>query len=152
MITAAKRKKIRRPTSAWIARACPECGAGFSVPPNQVKHGRGVYCGPKCRSAAGGRAYHLKHDTRGEANPRFKGDEALTKYEHKKRFQERHPKKAAAHAAVHAAVRSGRLAKGPCEACGAIDDVHAHHDDYDKPLEVRWLCGRHHRMHHGASS
>ena len=27
--------------------------------------------------------------------------------------------------------------------------VEAHHDDYFKPLDVRWLCFRHHRELHG---
>lgn len=26
--------------------------------------------------------------------------------------------------------------------------VQAHHDDYSKPLEVRWLCVPHHALHH----
>jgi hypothetical protein len=27
-----------------------------------------------------------------------------------------------------------------CEKCLIIAKVQAHHDDYDKPLDVRWLC------------
>ena len=30
----------------------------------------------------------------------------------------------------------------PCEVCG--ESAQRHHDDYSKPLEVRWLCTRHH--------
>ena len=36
-------------------------------------------------------------------------------------------------------IRDKHIEKQPCEICGALD-VEAHHDDYDKPLEVRWLC------------
>ena len=45
--------------------------------------------------------------------------------------------------AVNNAVRDGRLIKEPCEICGTTE-THGHHDDYSKPLEVRWLCSRHH--------
>src|ERR1700677_4257949 len=40
---------------------------------------------------------------------------------------------------VARAVRSGRLTPGPWERCGAAR-TEAHHDDYGKPLDVRWLC------------
>lgn len=40
------------------------------------------------------------------------------------------------------------LERMPCEKCGSSDTVHAHHDDYSKPLDVRWLCPQHHREWH----
>lgn len=39
------------------------------------------------------------------------------------------------------------LDRKPCEVCGATK-VEAHHDDYTKPLDVRWLCKRHHAEVH----
>lgn len=65
----------------------------------------------------------------------------------RRRFIERNPEKRAAHIIVGNAVRDGKLHKQPCEVCGAAD-VHAHHDDYSKPLNVRWLCPSHHSEHH----
>ncbi len=35
----------------------------------------------------------------------------------------------------------------PCEVCGSIL-TERHHDDYSKPLEIRWLCKIHHEDHH----
>lgn len=35
-----------------------------------------------------------------------------------------------------------------CEVCGRTRNVDAHHDDYAKPLDVRWLCRSHHRKLH----
>lgn len=46
------------------------------------------------------------------------------------------------------ALKYKRIEKGPCEKCGATEKVEAHHDDYSKPLEVRWLCPKHHKEHH----
>jgi hypothetical protein len=59
------------------------------------------------------------------------------------------PEKYLAHIAVQRALGSGEIVKGVCEVCGdpAVD---GHHDDYSKPLEVRWLCRQHHtRLHNG---
>ena len=45
------------------------------------------------------------------------------------------------------AIRDGKMERLSCEVCGA--KAQAHHDDYSKPLDVRWLCFKHHREHHG---
>jgi hypothetical protein len=49
--------------------------------------------------------------------------------------------------AVYKAVKSGKLIRLPCEICGSLK-VQAHHEDHSKPLEVRWLCSRHHADRH----
>jgi hypothetical protein len=48
---------------------------------------------------------------------------------------------------LHAALRSGKISRQPCESCGS-QKSQAHHDDYSKPLDVRWLCAKHHAEHH----
>ncbi|AXN57959.1 hypothetical protein [Acinetobacter phage ABPH49] len=63
------------------------------------------------------------------------------------KYRKEFPKKYKAHNAVNNALRDGRITKGPCEICGAEKSV-GHHDDYDKPLEVRWLCQGHHKQWH----
>lgn len=45
------------------------------------------------------------------------------------------------------AVKVGRLVKEMCEVCGS-GDSRAHHNDYSKPPEVRWLCPLHHKEVH----
>jgi len=58
------------------------------------------------------------------------------------------PIKYDAHLAVQRALKAGQLERQSCEVCGS-DAVDAHHDQYEKPLQVRWLCRRHHtRLHH----
>ena len=70
------------------------------------------------------------------------------KYAHKRteyngEWRKRNPEKYKAHCKVTYALKKGTLTKGVCEECGT-DVVEAHHDDYTKPLEVRWLCAKHH--------
>jgi len=56
-----------------------------------------------------------------------------------------HKKERKIHSAVTNAVRSGKLIKpGTCEKCGRNIRVSGHHYDYDKPLEVTWLCQKCH--------
>lgn len=62
-------------------------------------------------------------------------------------WRSRSPRGTAAHNAVTRALRSGKLVRQPCEVCGD-PKTHAHHDDYLKPLAVRWLCTPHHKAWH----
>lgn len=41
---------------------------------------------------------------------------------------------------VNYALKVGQLIKQPCEVCRSKSSVHAHHDDYSKPLDIRWMC------------
>jgi len=66
-----------------------------------------------------------------------------------RRKRERTPGKAKARIAVYNAIKDGRLVRGPCEVCGTDSRVQGHHDDYRRPLVVRWLCFKHHMEHHG---
>lgn len=52
--------------------------------------------------------------------------------------------------AVYRALKDGKIYRQPCR-CGA-DKVQAHHADYDKPLEVTWLCAWCHAAEHRAES
>lgn len=52
-----------------------------------------------------------------------------------------------AHSAVSYAIRRGNLVRLPCVRCGEEKSV-AHHEDYDKPLDVMWLCQPCHKQRH----
>jgi hypothetical protein len=52
-----------------------------------------------------------------------------------------------AHTAVAKAIRNGVLTRMPCERCGAVKSE-GHHEDYDKPLDVMWLCQPCHKQRH----
>lgn len=55
--------------------------------------------------------------------------------------------KRAAQKKVRNAIDAGRIKRQPCEVCGSKRS-HAHHHDYSKPLEVKWLCAIHHFASH----
>ncbi len=65
----------------------------------------------------------------------------------KRIWREKHRKESLAHMAVHRAVKSGLLQRLPCQSCGHEKTV-AHHEDYDKQLDVIWLCEPCHKKHH----
>jgi hypothetical protein len=76
---------------------------------------------------------------------RFQNPERRAKViEYQKMHRARDPQKYRARSAVGNAIRDGKLAREPCEICGD-ERAQAHHDDYSKPLDVRWLCFKHHR-------
>jgi ribosomal protein S27AE len=85
-------------------------------------------------------ARNAAHRVAAKADPdRFAG--------YARRSAQKYPEKRAARVAVGNAIRDGRLFKEPCGKCGS-EKAQAHHDDYSKPLEVRWLCPRCHGLEH----
>jgi len=56
-------------------------------------------------------------------------------------------RRSAAHVAVARAIRNGGLFRLPCIRCGEKKSV-AHHEDYNKPLKVMWLCQPCHKQRH----
>jgi len=61
-----------------------------------------------------------------------------------KQQRAKYPEKNRARAHVSYAIRTGNIKRQPCEACGSLKSQ-AHHEDYSRPLDVRWLCFPHHR-------
>lgn len=68
-------------------------------------------------------------------------NEACNKY----RSGNRH--KANAEQKLERAVVSGTVNKKPCKICGS-NKSEAHHPNYQKPLDVIWLCDLHHKNEH----
>lgn len=62
--------------------------------------------------------------------------------------RKQHPQKNKARYLVANGIRQGTLRKQPCLICGETDSVQAHHEDYSKPLDVMWLCPKHHKWIH----
>lgn len=135
---AKKRSKLPpRKNKKFLRGTCLVCGGSvFS------SHKEQKYCSPKCSGIAHGQ------NNRGENNARWLGGVSKNNYRYRLRQKARYPDRCKARELVGRAIRSGKLARGACEKCGTPNG-HAHHDDYAKPLEVRWFCRKHHREQHG---
>lgn len=124
---------------------CEQCARYFAAPVTEILRGRYRFCSWDCTTqwtvATGAQ--------QGENNGNWKGGVSNDNMRYRNRQKERHPIEEAARKAVASAVRAGRIARQPCEVCGATP-AQGHHDDYAKPLDVRWLCRRHHDEHHAA--
>ncbi len=80
---------------------------------------------------------------------KYRQSEKYKKYqvEIARAYSKRNPEKIRAKRIVAWAIISGRLKRMPCEVCGTLK-AEGHHEDYSKPLDVRWLCRKHHVMRH----
>jgi len=80
------------------------------------------------------------------AYDRNRGNRLSDSYQNE--YREKYPNKYKARNMVSNAIRDKKLFKEDCESCGSTEYIHAHHDDYLKPLNVRWLCAAcHHQWH-----
>lgn len=79
----------------------------------------------------------------------------------KRRWQRAHysVEKNRAYRVLRTAIESGAVVKpNSCGKCGTAakrqdgaSAIQGHHDDYSKPLSVKWLCPPCHRSHHDAA-
>lgn len=137
-------------------KVCRECGADTSKLPKWLQIQRNCReCSKlKWRMLRANRAkkgtlkckqmppeYHTKYDKLWREENRAKTRE------YAKNARKRSPHKAKARDMVNKAVKNGELLKIPCVICGNKKSE-GHHEDYSKPLEVIWLCRKHHREHH----
>lgn len=64
-------------------------------------------------------------------------------------YKKKYPMKYAAHVIVRNAIRNGKFTQANnCSVCDSTGKIEGHHDDYTKPLEVRWLCEKCHKEWH----
>lgn len=64
-----------------------------------------------------------------------------------KKWREKNPEKYKAHIILNNKIKKGEIKKENCIICNSTE-VQAHHPDYSKPLDVKWLCCKHHRVKH----
>lgn len=130
-----------------IEKNCLVCNEVFYTRKGQINAGKGKTCSRSCAAKL-----TPKRDCRGNKNNNWKGGVSGTSSAYlkaKRSYNLRHPKKTAAHMAVRNALRSGHLKRKSCEKCGAAK-AEAHHENYEVPLDVIWVCRECHRdIHYG---
>ena len=102
------------------------------------------------------REYHLnnseKISERHKNNRALRGVDYARKLDNKhknkrEKYKEENKEKIKAHEILNSAIKSGTVIRFPCKECGNVK-VDAHHEDYSKPLDVIFLCRKHHLILH----
>lgn len=113
-----------------VARICEVCGDGFFAFAYDIKRGWARFCSKRC-ACIGGAAWRARRNyVFPRPNPTLHSN---------------------AKSKVRRALKKGVLVRQPCQHCGS-ERVEAHHEDYDKPLDVMWLCPSCHQKHHYSSA
>ena len=144
------------------AATCRKCGALYDATEAQTRRSDFI-CKP-CKAAVDranrelrkergervsgrnlGREYHQDYNREYTKRPEVRERRRMESQRRWRDPQERD--KWQTRRATRDAIKAGTLVRQPCEVCGALK-VDAHHDDYSRPLSVRWLCRLHHAEHH----
>lgn len=118
-------------TTTGLRSECKNCSKDYNQRP-EVK---------KSKALQSRRSYTTEKSRIREAQPKTK---AMRKRIHQRR---KHTVNFISRQITFLAVKAGIIKRTPCEVCGA-KKVQGHHDNYYKPLEVRWLCPKHHGEFH----
>jgi hypothetical protein len=119
---------LRRPVFFF----CDYCGKESFDKPSAYKRKKRHFCSRHCYSM------YRQFVMPPEEQPSYKGGGEPNSVSSMKRK---------ARSTLNHAVRDGKISREPCAVCGS-EKSEAHHDDYTRPLDVRWLCFKHHRAYH----
>lgn len=131
---------------------CRTCGTDKEKSEFHIRKASTDGLSPKCKSCA--KKYD---DARANLPHRVMARESYRKTENYRlshgsaanKWDAINTRKKAASKAIGNAVRDKKIEKpSNCSCCGKETNLHGHHDDYAKPLEVRWLCSACHRAWH----
>lgn len=114
----------------WIKYKCDFCGLDSEEKQSHYKKKKRHFCSMKCYSKF-----------RKELLPKEEQNRFGTGFSLKEKI-----KRMKARTILNHHLRDKSIPRGICEICG--NKAEAHHDNYNKPLEVRWLCFKHHRKYH----
>lgn len=69
-----------------------------------------------------------------------------------KLYERLNPEKIRAQRKFRAAIKSGKLIRPDiCDVCNKSGKIQGHHEDYNKPLDIIWMCNYCHLYHHQRS-
>lgn len=76
-----------------------------------------------------------------------RGARQTAKYQ--REYRKKYPQKYKAKNLVNNSLRDGKISKAKrCDSCNFELRLCAHHDDYARPLDIRWLCQSCHKQWH----
>lgn len=101
-----------------------------------------------CRSAPDGLASHCRECDK-EYKQQHYEENYGDYYDRQCQYRREYPEKRRAFAIVSDAIKRGQLTRPEiCSRCGESGTIVAHHDDYQRRLEIQWLCLRCDRQLH----
>lgn len=123
---------------------CERCG-------KRMRNSRAAHCSVECAQEARASA---EETIRARNMLRSLADDErrrrLREYQNTRRSKDK--LQSTARRAVQRAVKSGKLTKPrACPVCKRrlpAKLIHGHHEDYNRPLDVRWMCQRCHAAEH----
>lgn len=135
-----------------MEKCCSRCGKVKAISEFHKTGGSRIHSWCKsCSKAERRRRYLLRKQTELSMNAKWRKSHRPLMRKYGREYAQRSLFQNAARVQVRLALKYGRLKRNPCEVCGN-KKVEAHHDDYTKQLNVRWLCKNHHEeVHHGVA-
>ena len=124
------RAKISKANDGNFFAICDYCGIRYHTRSSAYKKRTHHFCSRSCY-----------HKYQSECIPKEEHSCYGTGYS-----AEEHQRRVKARTIFNHYLRDKHMSRQLCEICGK--PAQAHHDDYDKPLEVRWLCPKHHMEWH----
>lgn len=109
---------------------------------------------PRCKACSKTRNAKLYKENKehiNKINAKYRktkaGKESFKKTKNKQ--IEKYPNADKARREFRVQVNNGNIRNpGYCSKCPSAKNIQGHHDDYSKPLDVRWLCIKCHRLWH----
>jgi len=132
-------------------KVCSSCKVEKSKSDFQVRRESKDGLTASCKACLKIRDRNRENESRRQKRREYQKTEA-GKQAHKRAmdaYHKRYPMKYASHVITGNAIRDGKLIQASeCSVCKSTEKIEGHHDDYTKPLEVRWLCESCHKEWH----